>query len=396
MKKTIATLMLILTCLFVILVPACSESETRYRRSRDYYDYDRYRETGGSTEYIAYETNQHEVRWVIWTEYYGFDSRWINRCERLRHEHQCEEDDIVVLAYISRATNIDIEIVFQNYLRSRRDLYLTAEACHLHQDHYIWNIHIDQHAPDWCRSTLIRWRSGDQIFLNHEIVKNWIWLRIGINYCGFTSTEWFSHLHNYRHRHFRCLHAHRDRCGAGLRNYRHRKIVTHCEHRPWNHDRTRQQCRDQMRHNGHRGIDRTTEGSNHRHEERDRIHQPEPRHSDEARRRAEEEARKRHQEEDRRRHQEELRRKKAEQEAQKRAEEEARHRHQEEIKRRKAEQEAQKRAEEEARKQRQEEDRRRHQEELRRKKAEQEAKRRAEAEARKQRQEEQKRRRAEK
>lgn len=288
---------------------------------------------------VAYTCTWYDARYVIWREYFDCDDYEVYYCESL---WGYDEDDLLVLLFISRVRRVPIRLVVYEYDRHHRDLFAVALFYRMTGDEFF----VAGVAPGSCPSPYGRaygyfWRRERGYRLTNEEVRALVHLRIGVEFYGYAPHEYFREHERLRGggHVFREV-AVRDyrKAGAGGKNV-HQAPLKKVE-RPWEvssrqeWERRRDEARERARAREAQEPPRHPEAERARRqfEEAERV------------RRQEEERRKREAEEARR--QEEERRKREAEEAARRAREEDQRR-QEDLRRR---QEEQKRKEEQQKK----------------------------------------------
>jgi hypothetical protein len=313
---------------------------------------------------VVYTASWHDTRYVVWREYYDCDDYEVYYCESL---HGYDDDDLLVLLYISRIRRVPLRTVVFEYDRCRRDLFSVAVAFRMTGDEFFHPaVQPGAWPPPYGRAYGYYWKRERGYRLTNEEVRALVHLRIGVEYYGYKPQDYFREHERSRAQGrpscFREI-AVRDykQAGSGGRNI-HAAPVKKAD-RPWevqnrgDWERRREESRDRAR------IQEAKEPPRHPEAERARREfeaADKARKEEAARRAREDEEQRRRAAEDKRRLEEAQRRKEAEEDARRRAEDQRRREDEakraEELKRKQDElkrKEEQKRLEEQRRKEEQ-------------------------------------------
>lgn len=302
---------------------------------------------------VVYTASWHDTRYVIWREYYDCDDYDIYYCESL---HGYDDDDLLVLLYISRYRRVPIRTVVFEYDRCRRDLFSVALAFRMTGDEFFHPaVQPGYCPPPYGHAYGYYWKRERGYRLTNEEVRALVHLRIGVEYYGYKPHDYFREHERYRAQgrptgfHEIAVRDYKQ-AGAGGKNI-HAAPVKKAD-RPWevqnrgDWERRREESRERARAQEAKEPPRHPEAERARRE----FEAAEKARKEEAARRAREE------EEQRRRAAEDKRRKEAEEDARRRAEDQRRREEEakraEDLKRKQDElkrQEEQKRLEEQRR-----------------------------------------------
>jgi len=317
------------------------------------------------TAVVAYNSSWHDLRYVVWREYYDCDDYDIYYCESL---YGYDEDDLLVLLFISRFCHLPIRTVVYQYDHHHRDLFSVALYYRMTgHEFFVASVQPGYCPPPYGHAYGYYWKREHGYRLTNEEVRALVHLRIGVEYYGYRPHDYFREHENYRAQgHAHCFRqvAVRDyqKAGSGGKNIH--QVTVKKTDRPWEvsdrgqWEKRREDAREKAR------VRESSEPPRHPEAEKARKQFEEARKEDAARRQREEaqkkaadEAQRRKLEEDQRRKAEEERRK-ADEDRRRKAEEDQRRKAEEE--RRKADEDRRRRAEEDQR--RAAEDQRRKQE----------------------------------
>lgn len=430
----------------VVVVPSAAEARRRAEEAHRRADEERRRAAEeAARRRVAREVTWVETRTVVVREYYECDWDVVGQIEYYESRYGLDEQDLLVLVHIARHAAVTLHDVVARFHAVGRSLLACARAFRMTGWEFFVEVPRGTRCPSAYEASYASyWKRDRSLTLTNVQLHALVWLRISVNYCGWTPAETFERWTRCEQRGVAYREVVREehaRCGAGGRTFAAREIRT--VERPWakaevrtavearrteavrradqeveerrrggkevapapgaeetkrREEESRRRAEAEQAEARRRAMEAEIERHKKEQAERDRRAQEEAARRDalEARRRAEAEEQKRKADEARRKSEEE---RKAEEERNRKAEAEEKARKAEEEKRRRAEEEAARRKAEEERKtdreKKAEEERRKKEEAERRKKEEAEKDRKEKEEAEKKDKEEAERRREE-
>lgn len=309
------------------------------------------------TASLSYRANWTDCRYVLWREYYDCDDYDVYYCNSL---YGYDDDDLLVLLWISRYRRVPIRSVVYEYDHCGRNLWSVSVKFGLRGDEYFHpQVQPGYAPPPYGNAYGYYWKRESGYRLSNEEMRALVHLRIGVDYYGYKPHDYFKEHEKARQQ--GKPHAFKDvavaepqKAGSGGKNV-HQVNVQKTE-RPWEAKdlHSWQKKRDEA---NDKGKAREEAEGHARHPEAERakkqFEEEDRRRKEEAARRAREEADRRARDDAGRKAREEADRNRKEDDARKKAQDDAR-RKMEDDSRRKAADDARRKAEDDARRKQQE------------------------------------------
>lgn len=138
---------------------------------------------------VVYTCTWHDVRYVIWREYFGCDDYEIYFCESL---WGYDDDDLLVLLYISRVRRVPLRVVVYEYDRHHRDLFAVALFFRMTGDEFfVAGVAPGSCPPPYGRAYGYYWKRERGYRLSNEEVRALVHLRIGVEFYGYAPHDYF-------------------------------------------------------------------------------------------------------------------------------------------------------------------------------------------------------------
>ncbi len=139
------------------------------------------------------EVSWKDARLVLLREYYGCDWDLVGTFEHYESRYAIEEEDLFSILFISQLSRMNFHEVVFHFERSNRDLIVTARACRLTGTEVFVDIAGGADLP-WIFEAPYRsyGRRDPSIVLTNAEFNALLWLRVSVQYCGWSVADAFS------------------------------------------------------------------------------------------------------------------------------------------------------------------------------------------------------------
>ncbi len=136
---------------------------------------------------VVYTSTWHDTRYVLWREYYDCDDDEIAYCDSLGYD----DDDLLVLLYISRHRRVPIRTVAFEYNRCGHDLFSVGVVFQFPIEAFLVDVvQSDYCPPPYGRAYGHYWKHERGYRLDNNEVRALIHLHIGVEYYGYKPHEY--------------------------------------------------------------------------------------------------------------------------------------------------------------------------------------------------------------